>query len=183
MMRRTWGARHLTRISAGRAAASLAWITIRSQLPIKLQNHKTAISSSPYAGVRDWEIMMNGLRAGLIAALAVAGCDSGVPTYSQQGLYDRPAYYGSPLYSPGYGPGAGYAVPYGYPRNGYQPGYAAPYAHDPSWGQRQNQQAGGPPRGLPPPAAAPAAAAPPPAARTPDQNKQLIDQLGFRPSH
>jgi hypothetical protein len=113
----------------------------------------------------------------LVSALLLSACEGPVAGYS--------GYAGAPGYYPA--PGYGYAAPYA-----YDPGYVRPYSYGPSWrereGWRERQDRGGgfnqhheqarnaPPRPQPQPSR-------PPASSQTEHNRQLLDQLGFRPSH
>lgn len=140
--------------------------------------------------------------AAIVAAgLTLCGCDGTLDSLSAsstQNAYPAASYYGAPVYStPGY-----YSEPYHGAPYGYQPGYAyrSPSGGGNDWRERdrheRTEQAfrneghqspvqpspggrvssmGGQPQHL--------AAQPAPAATSQtDQNKKLIDQLGFRPS-
>ena len=135
----------------------------------------------------------------------------GFSTSSSETLYPATSYYGAPVYTQGYYAEPTYGAPYGYqpnaiPSYGYPPHYCR--RDGGGWRERQWQehreqgfqhegrptylqqgQGGGnippaaQPRSFPagpPPQMAPQ---PPPATRSQaDQNKRLVDQLGFRPS-
>ncbi len=136
----------------------------------------------------------------IATGLALAGCAGTLDDLSAssgQDVYVTPGYYGTAAYSvQGYYAQPGYIAPYA-----YQPGYIAPYAYGPGWGggrerwhdhewherrdhafQNEGRQSFGPQRQdtRQVPQIAPR---PPPAAGSEvDQNRKLLDQLGFRPS-
>jgi hypothetical protein len=148
----------------------------------------------------------------LAMGLTLSACDgtlAGLSSTSAQEVYASPGYYGSPS---AYGPYAepGYVAPYTYQPGyggsyGYGPGWGGGWG---GWREHEgrerrerafhnddrpfSQPPQGPgnvphmaaqPRNLAPAAPPPMAAQPPPAA-TPQvqQNRKLLDQLGFRPS-
>jgi hypothetical protein len=136
----------------------------------------------------------------LVTGLALSGCAEtfdGFATSPGQEVYAAPGYYGPPgYYAPGYynAPGPVYVAPYGYQRGwgGGREDWRDHDRHDhgnPNFqsGSQQFHHDGRPPpmAGQPrmSPVAPPPAAAPPPARAQADQNRKLIDQLGFRPSH
>ena len=147
----------------------------------------------------------------LATGLALSGCAGtldGLSPSSGQDAYSTQGYYGTSAYSAqGYYAQPGYAAPYAYP-----PGYVTPYAYGPGWGggrerwhehewrerrddhafplgqqrqdTRQVPQMAVQPRSLTPTVPPPQMAPRPPPAAGPqaDQNRKLLDQLGFRPT-
>jgi len=150
-----------------------------------------------------------GCAAIIAVGFAASGCTGLTDSYSagpNGGFYNTPdyyagppggaqGYYGQPYYAAPYPYSPGYVAPYSYqvPRRGWQEHqwrerrenafrndghqpFGQPHqdsaSHMPS--QPMNVAPAAPPRPMSPPPAAPPQAA---------QNRALIDQLGFRPSH
>ena len=145
----------------------------------------------------------------LATGLMLSGCDGmpgGMSAASGQNAYGAPDYYGAPAY-----PGPDYYGQPGYGSSSYQRVYVAPYGrdrgfeggHDRDWrehngralrnegrepmGQqrqdvRQTPQMAPPSHSFSPPAPRMDVRPPPAASPQVEQNKRLIDQLGFRPT-
>jgi len=132
-----------------------------------------------------WRI---GYTAIVTVGVAVSGC-TGLTDYSaasEGGYYGpTPGYYGGPYYAAPYPRGYVHPRPYPGPWQGYS-GWNERYGH--GYNANGYRDGGRPPPGPPPgppvAVAPPRPVAPPPSAPPQAaQNKALLDQLGFRPSH